>query len=149
MRLGNEKGAATLSVILLISGITMELAIAGVIIAMLVSNTAFSSRLSADALAVARAGAQDAELRIVRDKNFISSGYFEPPGCVLNGSVPCARVVVEKDSGTSCSQPISSGQDCIVSLGTAFTRNRKVEAILGVDSISGKINALSLKEIPL
>lgn len=153
MELKNKKGAVTLSVILLLAGITMELVIAGVIITMLINNTLLSSKLASEALAVAMAGVQDAELRIARDKNFSSPGYKVPSNCSLNGSSPCADVIVERCvSGTcspaTCSQPIIAGQDCIVSLGTAFTRNKKVEAVLSVDA-SGKINTLSLEEIPL
>ena len=64
-----QSGAVTLPVILLISGTVMELAIAGVVISALLSNTVFSSRLSAEALAAARAGAQDAIIKIIRYKN--------------------------------------------------------------------------------
>jgi hypothetical protein len=144
-----EKGAATLSVVLLLAGVMMELTIAGVIISMLISNTVFSSRLSSEALAVARGGAQDAVLKIVRDKDFISTEYFIPTGCALNGLTPCSRIVVEKDISSTCSQSISAGQDCIISTGTSFTRNKKIEAIVGVDSFSGKVNVLSLEEKPI
>ena len=148
MKLKFQRGAATLPVILLISGVVMELAIVGVIIAMLVSNTLLSSKSSSEALAAARAGAYDALMKIVRNKDFASAGYFVPTGCTLNGSTPCSRVIVEKDISLTCSQSISSGQDCIISTGTSFIRNKKIEAIVGVDSVSGKVNTLSLEEKP-
>ena len=147
-----QSGAATLPVILLISGIVIELAIAGVVVSALLTNTIFSSRLSAEALAAARAGAQDAIIRIIRYKNcpgpdgcpssYCLNGALDYPTCTANGTIagPTTSVTMS-NSG--------SGIITVTSIGTAVTRKKKVEAVVGVDTSSGKISILSLEEVSL
>ncbi len=147
-----QSGAATLPVILLISGIVIELAIAGVVVSALLTNTVFSSRLSAEALAAARAGAQDAIVRIIRYKNcpgldgcpssYCLNGASDYPICTAGGTItgPTTSVTMS-NSG--------SGIITVTSVGTAITRKKKVEAVVGVDPNSGKISVISFGEIPL
>ncbi|MBI1839209.1 MAG: hypothetical protein HYR95_02885 [Candidatus Colwellbacteria bacterium] len=145
----SNKGAVTLPVILLISGIVMEIAIAGVVVAAVISNTIFNSRLAAEALVAARAGAQDAIMKVVRNKNFSAAGAgYNLPNI---GDRASAQVVVCKDLTTSTvlCDTSSPGLDEITSTGSALTRKKKMRAIIGVDSISGKVNVVSFKEVPL
>jgi len=140
MVFNDKKGAATLSVILLLAGVMMELAIAGVIIAMLVSNTVFSSRVSSEALAAARAGAQDAAVKIAR--------YKDCNATYCGGTVPYTITV---GSATAEVSLTDNGDNTltVTSIGTVFTRKKKMEALVGVDPISGKINIISLEEKPI
>src|SRR3989338_5812168 len=113
-----SKCIATLPVVLLISAIVIELTIAGVILAAFLSNTVFSSKLSSEALAAARAGAQDAIVKIIRDKNFSAPSGYSLPNISNRTS---AQVTVLRDT------PVV-GLDEITSVGTAFlTRKKKIQ----------------------
>lgn len=131
------KGAATLPVVLLMSGIVMELAIVGVVLAAILGNTIFGSRVEAEALAAARAGANDAIIRVIRYKNCPGTGC--PASYSINvGSRPSTADVTIASSG---------GVITIGSVGTSFSRKKKVEAVLGVDSLTGHVKLQSFKEI--
>lgn len=108
-----------------------------------------NERQSQEAQLAAAGGVKDAMMRIARNKNFATStGYFIPssPDCPLYSSTACAKVIVEKDTASSCSQSISAGQDCVISLGTLGNSARKVEAILNVNATSGKMTMQSWQE---
>lgn len=135
-----QSGVATLPVILLISGIVMELAVAGVIVSALLTNTVFNSRLSAEALAVARAGAQDAIVKIIRYKNCNASSCGGPvPYTITIGSRTAVVSIVDNLNNTLT----------VKSEGTAVTRKKKIEAVVGVDASSGKVSVLSFEEVSL
>jgi len=109
-----------------------------------------AQRQSQEAYFAAETGEKDAIMKIARNKNFSSAGYFIPSfpsDCALNGASPCALVVAEKDAASACSQGISSGQHCIIVTGTYDNKTRKIEIILNVNAINGKISQASWKEI--
>jgi hypothetical protein len=140
-------GVATLPVILLIGGVIVEIGIASAFIAYFLNQSGFGVKLSAEALAAARAGIQDAKMRIVRDKNFVpgSNPYSLTVG---NNSV---QITVCKDLKT-VSNPCDtamSGKFEITSLGSAFTKRRQIRAILSVNGTTGEIKLESEKEIAL
>ena len=132
-----KNGQAALPAILLICGIIIEIAVAGVLIAFILSSSGWGERLSAQALAAAKAGVEDAFMRITIDKTFsASSGYsFSVGGRTV-------QVIVNKD-------PVgySVGIDQVISVGTALSRQRKLEAIIVVDSNTGKVSLKSTQEI--
>lgn len=140
MRVKIKKGAATLSVILLISGIVMELSVVGIIIATLVSNTSFSAKLSSEALAAARAGAQDGIVKIVRYKNCNATS--------CGGTVP---YTITLDRATAQVEIIDNLNNTLTvrSTGTVLNRKKMVEAVVGVDPITGKTNVVSIAEKPI
>jgi hypothetical protein len=133
MRNKREKGVSALPTILMMSGILIEVAVVSVVIANIVSNTRFSERLAAEAYGVARSGAQDTVLKVVREKGCpaslpelnIGSNYADVT-CVENGEI----VTID-------------------SIGTAFTRKKKVEVVLAIDSITGEVSLQSFKEVSL
>jgi membrane protein YqaA with SNARE-associated domain len=131
-----------LPVVLIISAIVIELAIAGVIVAAFLSNTVFSSRLSSEALAAARAGAQDAIVKIMRYKNCnaTSCGGAVPYTLSLDGERVTAYVEITDNLDNTLT---------VKSTGTALVSKKKIQAIIGIDPNSGKINVLSFQEIPL
>lgn len=107
-------------------------------------------RQSQDAYLGAETGVKDAMIKIARNKNFSSSGYFipsDPSNCTLNGDSVCTRVIVEKDTASVCSQAIGAGQDCIIATGTLNTVSRTLEIILNVNAVNGKITQVSWEEI--
>lgn len=142
-----ERGAAllgtTLAVLLILLAMGLSMTSSGLFESFM-SQTQSSSR---DAFAAAQSGVKDSYLRIARNKNFSSAGYYIPTGCTLNSSSICTRMVVEKDTASSCSQTISAGQDCLIATGTLSGTTRKIEVILNVNATNGKIGQVSWKEI--
>lgn len=135
-----QSGVATLPVILLISSIVIELTIAGVIVSALLTNTVFSSKLSAEAISAARAGAQDGIVKIIRYKNCNATS--------CGGTVPYSLTL---GRATVLVEMVDNGDYTITvkSTATVVTRKKKVEALIGVDSITGKINVISISEKPV
>ncbi len=119
---------------LFIGGIIVEIALAGAFISYYLSQSGFGVKISAEALAAAEAGVQDALIRIIRDKNFSSAGYNLTVG---NRS---ANIIVCKDS---CA---GTGKHKITSTGTAMLKRRKIEAVANVDSVTGEVKIESVQE---
>ncbi len=142
------RGVATLPTILLLSGILMELAIAGTVLATVLNNKISNQRFGTEALAAARAGAQDAIMRVSRDKGFEALS----PGYSLNVTDRAsAQVIVCKNWVTIanlCDTNIN-GKDEIVSIGTVLNRKKKIVVILGVDEVTGRVQIRSFEEVPL
>lgn len=125
---------AALPAMLFIGGIIIEIALAGAFISYYLSQSGFGVKMSAEALAAAEAGIQDALIKIIRNKNFTSSGYSLTVG---NRS---ANIVVCKDT---CS---GTGKHKIISTGSALTKRRKIEAVVNVDSATGEVKIESIAE---
>jgi hypothetical protein len=145
--LPKTRGAATLPVILLVGGLIAEIGIAGAFIAYYLSQSGLGVKLSAEALAAAKAGIQDAKIRIVRNKNFIPS----PNPYTLTIGNNSAQITVCKELktvSTACDTAMS-GKFEITSLGMAFTKRRQVQAILYIDSTTGEMKLESEKEIAI
>ena len=142
-----ERGAAllatTLAVIIILLAMGLSMTSSGLF-------EGFMSQAQSDsreAFAAAQSGTKDAQLRIARNKNFSSAGYYIPAGCTQNGSALCTKVIVEKDTASSCSQSISAAQDCVIAAGTLNNTTRTIEVILNVTATNGKITQVSWKEI--
>ncbi|PIY59498.1 hypothetical protein COY96_01505, partial [Candidatus Wolfebacteria bacterium CG_4_10_14_0_8_um_filter_37_11] len=73
--MNNNKATAALPAMLFIGGIIVEIGIAGAFISYYLSQSGFGIKMSAEALAAAEAGVQDALIKIIRNKDFTSSGY--------------------------------------------------------------------------
>lgn len=86
------------------------------------------------ALAAASGGAEDALLRLLRNKDFSSSGYSVPIGNIT------ATVSVTQNYP-------ATGQARILSKAAVSSRVKQVEAIASVDSNTGEIALRSWKEI--
>ncbi|MEK7195806.1 MAG: hypothetical protein AAB659_01005 [Patescibacteria group bacterium] len=140
-----KKGAATLAAILLISGIVMELAISGLIVGVLVSNTVASSKLAAQALVAARTGAEDAAVKIVRYKNCSALATAFSITC---DGVTTYPLTVDTASATVGVIDNADGTLKVVSIGNAGTRKKRFEAVMGVDAFSGQIIVISMQEKP-
>lgn len=133
------KGAVTLPVFLIITLIVTELALAGVITANALNNTLFGERLAIEASQAARAGAQDAIMRVIRN-------------CPLSNCSPSSyslSVGSRSSSTVSISRNVVSGDITITSTGSSFTRRKKMEVILGVDETTGQAKIQSFREVAL
>lgn len=115
----------------------MEISLAGAFISYYLSQSGFGVKMSAEALAAAEAGVQDALIKIVRNKNFTSSGYDLQIG---NRS---ANVVVCKDSCAGI------GKHKITSIGSTVAKRRKIEAVVNVNAITGEVKIESVAEVAL
>lgn len=129
-------GQAALPAVLLIGGVIIEIAIAGVLVAFILSSSGWGERLSAQALAAAKAGQQDAFIKITVNKDFSSAGYS------FNVDSRTVEVAVIKDPE---GYPVGTAK--VTSIGKALSRQRKLEAILIVRRDTGKVDLKSIREI--
>lgn len=135
----NQRAAITTSMILLIGGLIVELGIALAVVSYFLTQGGFGLKFSGEALMAARSGVQDALVRIIRDKNFNPS----PNPYALSAGRGTAQVTVCKDT---CA---GTGKFQIDSLGSSFTKRRKIRAVVSVDSQTGEVKLESEKEISL
>lgn len=145
--LHEEDGMALLSAAVIILLVLLTMGLSMVSSGIFEGSISETQRSSEDALSSAQSGMKDAQMQIARNKNFSSAAYYLPSGCTLNGNSLCAKIVVEKDAASVCSQTISSGRDCIIATGTSGTRTRKLQVILNVNAQSGKIGTSTASEL--
>ena len=124
---------------LVISGIVVGIAVAGALLAFVFIRSGLSNRLTIEATTVARAGVQDALLRLVRDKS-LNTSYALTVGSYST------TVTVTRDNDCTTT---STGRTCITSLSTALTRQKKFQAITAVDATTGEVRIISLYEVAI
>lgn len=147
--LPDERGMSALVLTLFIGGAVMEIALAGLFIAYFLGQSGFGAKLSAEALGAASAGVEDGLLKIVRNKNidYATSGS---PYTLLVGS-RTATVTICKDAKTvasACDTP-QNGKSEVMATGVALTKQRKMRAIVNVDSVTGDVRVETRGEVPL
>ncbi|OGY64205.1 MAG: hypothetical protein A3I89_02285 [Candidatus Harrisonbacteria bacterium RIFCSPLOWO2_02_FULL_41_11] len=130
------KGVIAIPVILMISGLIVEIVIVSAVSVYVMNNSQLGIKLSTEAFFAAQSGIQDSLLKIARNKDFNSD--FS-----LSVGDNSAEITVCKDI---C---VGLGKYKISSIGKAGTYGRKLEAILSVDSVIGEIMIESLKEVEL
>lgn len=127
-----QNGQTALPLILLISVIIIEFAIAGVFIAYFMSTSGQGERLNARALSAAKAGLQDALVRIARDKNFPNTTY---------------NLTVGDDSVTiNVSKNLSNNTFTVTSTASAGTRKKRLVGTISIDNTTGKAGLISTIE---
>lgn len=147
-----ERGIAAITSILIIIILTLLISLAASTSGITEGVVSKYQYQAGQAYAGAESGAQDAMIRIARNKKYyttdIPPGYYLiPSGCSLNTSSRCVKIIVEKDAQSTCSQAISSGQDCVISTGTLEGKSKTVEVILNVNATSGKLEIVKWTEI--
>lgn len=142
-----EKGMTALPTILLIGGVIIEIAIAGVFIIYFVGQSSLGVKLSAESLAASRTGVYDAILKIVREKNF-STGATPYTMAIGNNSV---QVWVCRNSKTAVSycDTAANGKYEITSLGKVRDKYRRLRAFLNVNDVNGEVRLELISEIAL
>lgn len=128
----SRNGQAALSLIFLISGIVVVVGVTLAFLATSFVNSGLGFQTSERALAAASAGASDALLQLVRNKDFTSGGYSFNVG---SGSV------------TVTAQGSGSNKTTIVSTATMGRYQRKIQVVASADSTIGQINIISWQEI--
>jgi hypothetical protein len=141
------KGVAMLPLVILIGGLIVEIGIAGAFMAYFLNQSSFGIRLSDEALSASQTGILDAEIKIVRDKNFNPS----PNTYTLNVGNRSVQVTVCKNFKTVSSpcDTAMNGKYEITSLGIALTRRRQLRAIIQVNDLTGGVRLESEREIGL
>jgi hypothetical protein len=130
-------GQIALPFILLVSGIVVEIVIAGSLVAYFSSNSAYGSRFSARAYAAAYAGLNDILTKISKDKEFPSGAYELSLG--------------EDKANVSFTKTINGDYYFfnVYSLGKAGIMMAKLNALISVNTKNGLVNLESVKEVPL
>ncbi|MBI4159702.1 hypothetical protein HY504_00890 [Candidatus Wolfebacteria bacterium] len=145
----SERGVSALVLTLLVGGIVMEIALTGLFIAHFLGQSGYGAKLSAEALGAARAGIEDGILKVVRNKN-IDYGSSASPYALTVGA-RTATVSICKDTKTTASPCDTSqaGKNEVTAVGVAFTKQRKLRALLNVNSVTGEVRLEDLREIQL
>ncbi len=139
-------GVAALPVILLISGIILEIVAASAFLAFSFSSGSFGTLLAAESFFGARTGSDDAIYRVI--KNNYSSSYSLTTTTGTHTVV--IDVTVEKDPIDLGSCTVAWGcRYRIYSTGRVLFRERKVETILSVDPNTREIRRESFKEVEI
>lgn len=134
-------GIAALPLVLMVGGLITAITIALLTGNFLATQSEFGLRLNSQAFSAATSGIQDAFLRIIRDKTFTGSYTIT----FADGSM--VDVTVCKDSiAPVC---VGLGKDQITALGKSQNRNRKFQAVVDVDAVTGEVELESLTEVAL
>ncbi len=133
------RGQATLSFILLVSGVVLQIALAGSVVTYFLSSSKFSERLSLRALAAAQAGVRDAEIRVSRDNNYAALGNITYSFDVGSDTV---SVTVSRTSDN----PNNAYVYTVTSIGTASLRKKKLVGVIVADQTTGLLHVKSIEE---
>ncbi len=132
-----RRGQATLSLVFLVGGLIVLVGVSLAFLIISFISSGYGFRVSNQALSVAMAGAEDAVMQVVRDKDFSSpSGYSVPVGSWS------ADVTVIANSP-------SSGQDTITSASTISGYQRKIQVVVAVVSSTGQVDVISWDQLAL
>lgn len=130
-----RNGQAAISFVFIIGTIMLSIGVAVAVIAMSFLNSGYGFKFSNAAMAIATAGAEDALLRLARNKDF-SSTYSVPVNSYS------ANVAVTQNSP-------SSGQAKIISSATVFFQQRKIQVVVAVNGTTSEISVLSWQLLTL
>ena len=125
---------------LLLGSIIIEIVIAMAFLTYYFNTLNFSARLTAEALETARAGAQDAILKVLSNKN-CPDASCPSPYSVVTSTGRSASVTICRDT---C---IGAGRTQVISIANVFNKQRTIEADLIVDPLTGQVTVQALKEI--
>ena len=132
------RGQAALSLIFLIGGIALLVAITLSLVAINFLNSTFAFQSANRAMAFATSGAEDALVQLNRNSSFASpGGYTVPAGCEV-GTANCATVLVTQNSP-------GANQATIMSTATSFASQRKIQVVVSIDPNTGQLNMVSWK----
>ncbi len=130
-------GQATLSLVFLVGGLIVLVGVSLAFIVISFISSGYGFRVSNQALSVAVAGAEDAVMRLVRNKDFSSMGGYSIP---VSGWT--ANVTVTPNS------PVS-GQDTITSAAVISGYQRKIQVVVSVVSSTGRVDVVSWDQLAL
>ncbi len=132
-----KRGQAVLSFVFLIGTIILSISLTVALLAYSFLSSGYGFQASNRAMALASAGAEDALLKLARNKDFSAVSPYSVP--VGNDS---ASVTVAQNS------PVS-GQAKIISTATIVFQQRKIQVVVSVDSVTGQISLFSWQLLTL
>lgn len=138
--LKNKNGIIALPTILVMSSVIIDVAVIVTLGIIFLNNSDYGVRLSNEALAAAKAGVQDGLMKLARDKNFDASTPYTL-------TVDDRTVSVTVCGGTEACGGANNHK--ISAEATAFTKKKKVEAVVTVNAATGIIYLQSLKEVSI
>ena len=130
-----NSGVAMLPLVLLIGGLITVIAITITLTSSLSSHSSAAIKWSSEALAGAQAGVDDGIIKIIRNNSHSGTSTL---------AIGNANVTVSIDSNA----PIS-GKGTIISCGVVRSSQRKLQAIVNIDAITGQVNIESIQEIAI
>jgi len=133
------KGQIALPFVLLVSGIIIEIVLAGTLISHFSTGSGYAARTSLRSSVAAHAGLNDALSRISRDKEF---GLTNPSYEITIGSDKANVSFNSQDLGTYYVYQVTS-------LGSALTGRTKLSAKVIVDKETGVVRLESLNQLPV
>jgi len=135
-----KNGQVALPFMLLIGSILIEIAIAGALMMYFYGSSRLAERLYARAGAVANTGIKTAIMNISRDKEYVSGSCL--PTSTITTNSDSASVLVCKTDTTELDSYVYT----ISSIGIAGGRQKKMEATVNVNKITGKVEVTSILE---
>lgn len=141
---GNEcmrtalRGQATLSFIILVGGVLIEIAIAGSLVAYFLNNAGLSERLAARAYTAALSGVRDAQIKITRNKELVT---ITPMNYTFVVGSDSALVIIGRTTGFD-----ETYQYTVTAQGMAATRVRTLVATIVVHQDTGLLALQSVRE---
>ena len=144
-----NNGMTALPLIILIGGIVLEIAITMTLVAFYLSESGAGARFSAEALSISQAGINDAMIKIIRNPSFntgASNPYYLSFDNYRNAQVFVCRNY--RTITNNCDTWLENNTE-ITSLGTVFSKNRRLRANISINPTNGEIRIGSIKEITL
>lgn len=135
-------GQMTLPFILLVSGIIVEIAIAGSFVAYFLSTSGYGERLATRANAVASSGIRDALVRISQNKEFTSVSCVDPYAYSFQVGQDSVTVNVCRTTDFESTKYTYT----VDSFGYAGTRQKRLSARILVDKVTGHVQLESISE---
>ncbi len=144
---GKQKGAAALVTMILIGSVVVEIGIVGLFIVYLMGQSSFGAKASAEAYLGARAGIDDALIKILRNKDVDYALSGSPYNLTVNKT--SVEVSIYKDAVNNIPGPptFSPGKDELYATGSLINKNRELKAVLNVDPVTGQVQIESIEEI--
>jgi len=135
--LDSKRGQAALSFVFLIGIITLSIGVTVALLAASFLNSGYGFQAANKAMALATAGAEDALIKLARNKDFSSVSPYSVP---IN--TDSASVTVSQNSP-------SAGQARIISTATSFFQQKKIQVIVSVNGTTGEISVASWQPLVL
>ncbi len=135
-------GQVALPFVLLVSGIILEIAVAGAIVAYFFSSSSLGERLLVRAAAAANSGMQDALARIAQNKHFISA-LADSRYCLTVDS-DTAYIALTRTTNSAAGAYVYT----VDSLGVAGARYKRLLATIDVDQTTGEVRLKSITDEP-
>lgn len=135
-----SRGQAALATIFLIGGIIVLFSISIALITLSFANSTLGFQAANKALAVATGGIRDAEVRLLRNKDFSNtSGYCVPAS---NPPCPSGSATVTVTQGNPAAGEVTVTSDATISI-----RRRKLQGIYAVSTTTSQLTNISLQEL--